>query len=379
MDQLSFLPPIDLSTLDALRAEVREFLAREFIGPGSHAYLGGDDPAFSEKVSKRGWIGMTWPKKYGGGERSTLERYVVAEELLAARAPLGAHWIADRQAGPLLLKYGTEHQRQLILPRIVAGKCRFCIGMSEPDSGSDLASVITKAEKASGGFVLSGRKVWISGAHLADYMIVFCRTSPRMEARHEGLSQLLVDLKLPGIEIRPIKNLARHSSFSEVVFNDVFIDDCMLVGELGQGWTQVNSELAFERAGPERFLSSFGLLTEFIDHVGAAPSERAAVAVGRLVAHLAAARRLSRSVATMQHGGDIVALQAAMVKDIGTSLEQEICEVVRGLADIEPDLFEGNGFLQSLGEVIADAPSFTLRGGTREVLRGIIARGAGVR
>ena len=377
MSAVDFATAADLAPFAGLREEVRAFIVAQAPRSRSYAYLGGDDREFSRKMGARGWIGMCWPKAYGGGERTMLERYVVAEEMLVARAPLGSHWIADRQAGPLLLKFGTEEQRRLILPRIVAGECRFCIGMSEPGSGSDLASVASFAEPVAGGFRLRGSKLWTSGADQSDYMIVLCRTAPRGEARHDGLSQLLLDLTLPGIAIRPITNLLGEQDFCEVFFDDVFVPDSMLIGAPGEGWKQVNSELAYERAGPERYLSSFGLVPALIDALGANASENGQVAVGRIAAHLAVARRLSCSVATMQQMGDMAAVQAALVKDIGTSLEQEIVEVVRGLGVVEPDR-GGAGLAAALGEILLRAPSFSIRGGTREVLRGIIAKGIGM-
>lgn len=374
-----FPEPIETAELRAFRVEVRAFAAREGPPGKSYAYLGGADQEFSRKLGRQGWIGMCWPREYGGSERTMLERAVFAEEMLAARAPLAFHWIADRQAGPLLLKYGTEAQRRLILPRIAAGECRFCIGMSEPDSGSDLASVRTKADPVPGGFRLTGTKLWTSNAHESDYMIVLCRTSARTERRHEGLSQLLVDLHQPGIECRQIEDMAGERDFNEVVFNDVFIPSTMLLGCEGQGWEQVGSELAYERSGPERFMSSYGLLVEMIDLLGRQVGERHAIAIGRLVAHLATVRRLSRSVAAMLHAGSLPAAQAAMVKDLGTNLEQEIGDVVRSIASTEPDPGAGDRFAASLAQIMIRAPSFTLRGGTREVLRGIIAREIGVR
>jgi alkylation response protein AidB-like acyl-CoA dehydrogenase len=202
MENINFPAPRDTQAAESLRREVRDFIATELPRETSWGYLGGFDAEFTRKVAQRGWIGMAWPKRYGGGERSVLERYVVAEELLAVRAPLAAHWIGDRQTGPLLLRYGTEAQRQLILPRIVEGSIFFCIGMSEPNSGSDLASVRTRAEQVPGGFKVNGSKIWTSNAHRSQYMILLCRTSARGEARHDGLSQLLVDMSTPGIQCR---------------------------------------------------------------------------------------------------------------------------------------------------------------------------------
>src|SRR5213594_3814665 len=375
---LNDLPP----EAEGLRAEVREFLKKEFSGaaPVKRAKSwGGFDREFSKKVGARGWIGLTWPKKFGGHERSALERYVVLEEMLAAGAPVSAHWVADRQSGPLLLRFGTEEQRERFLPRIARGELAFAIGMSEPDSGSDLASIRTRAEKVSGGYKVNGTKVWTSNAHLSDYMIALFRTRVVPDKKHEGLSQFLVDTKSPGIAIRPIIDLSGEHHFNEVVFQDVFVPEDMRVGEDGAGWKQVTTELAFERSGPERYLSSIQLLIETIREVGAEPGERAAVTIGRLVAHLATLRQMSLSVARMLQAGQNPNLEAAVVKDVGTSFEQSVPELVHALMDLEPTIGSGSDLQQVLGFLMQRAPSFSLRGGTREILRGIIARGLGLR
>ena len=371
-------PPADV---EGLRAEVRDFLATELAArkPRDRARSwSGFDADFSRKLGERGWIGMTWPKAYGGHERSALERYVVLEEMLAAGAPVAAHWIADRQSGPLLLKVGTEEQRRTILPRIAAGECFFCIGMGEPDSGSDLAAVRTRATPVDGGFRVTGTKLWTTYAHKSHYMILFCRTGGQ-EERQGGTSQLLVDLNTPGITIRPIADLSGEHHFNEVVFEDAFIPDSALIGRMGDGWTQVMGELAFERSGPERFLSSFTLLVELVRALGDDPSDRAREAVGRLTAHIVTLRRLSRSVAGMLQNGENPALQAALVKDLGALVEQEIPEIVRGVVSVEPSLQADTELAAVLAHTILNAPAFSLRGGTREILRGIIARGLGLR
>jgi acyl-CoA dehydrogenase len=373
------LPP----ECEDLRREVRQFIADE--KAAGRWRMEGDfaashSPEFSKRLGARGWIGMTWPKQYGGREKTFLERYVVTEELLAAGAPVGAHWVADRQSGPLILRFGNEKQRQEILPRITKGECYFCIGMSEPDSGSDLASIRTKATPVEGGWALNGRKIWTSNAHKAHFMICLCRTGPvDANDRHKGLSQLIVDLKSAGISIRPIKNLAGAEHFNEVLFENVFVPADRMIGEPGDGWKQVTSELGYERSGPERFLSSFRLLAEFVRRAGPAPDAREAEAIGRLVAHLATLRRMSLSVAGMLQKGEMVNLEAAVVKDLGTNLEKEIPEIVRLVAKRGRSLNRADLMEEALRYGVLNAPSFTIRGGTREILRGIVARGLGLR
>jgi alkylation response protein AidB-like acyl-CoA dehydrogenase len=370
------------SEAEALRGEVREFLGKTLgdrTAVGRAGSWGGFDAAFSRQVGARGWIGMTWPRRYGGHERTFLERYVVLEEMLAAGAPVSAHWIADRQSGPLLLRFGTEEQRQRFLPVITRGELHFAIGMSEPDSGSDLASIRTRAARVDGGYLVNGTKVWTSNAHLCQWAIALFRTQVVPDRKHEGLSQFLVDLRSPGITIRPIIDLAGSHHFNEVVFQDVLVPEDLRVGGEGDGWKQVTTELAFERSGPERYLSSIALLIELIRHVGKEPDERGLVLVGRLTAHLATLRQMSLSVAGMLQAGQNPNLEAALVKDVGTTFEQEIPEAVHALLDLEPTATSGSDLQQVLGYLVQRAPSFSLRGGTREVLRGIIARGLGLR
>ena len=382
LEALSFAPPPPCPEAEDLRREVRDFLATELAGrpPGLRAHSwDGFDAEFSRKLGARGWIAMTWPRQYGGHERSALERYVVLEEMLAAGAPVNAHWISDRQSGPLVLRAGTEKQKQDILPRVAAGECYFCIGMSEPDTGSDLASVRTKATAVDGGFLINGTKVWTSNAHRAHYMILRCRTGEKSDQRHAGLTQFLGDLTTPGIEIRPIYDMKREHHFNEVVFKDVFLPDDAVLGAVGSGWAQVTGELALERSGPERFLSSFAVLVELVRALGPTPSERGAIVLGRLVAHIATLRRLSRSVAGMLQAGADPALQAALVKDLGALVEQEIPEIARMLVETEPTLDTTQDFVAALSWTMLHSPAFSLRGGTREILRGMIARGLGLR
>ncbi|MBN9038502.1 MAG: acyl-CoA dehydrogenase family protein [Rhizobiales bacterium] len=382
MNAIPFAPPPGEAPYRTLRAEVREFLG-EALPAGYSAFdrarsWNGHDPEFSRRLGARGWLGMTLPKAYAGHERSPLERYVVVEELLAAGAPVAAHWIADRQSAPLILHFGTEAQRRAVLPGIAAGETYFCIGMSEPGSGSDLAAARTSAQPVDGGYRINGTKLWTTYAHKAHYMILFCRTGAA-EDRHGGTSQLLIDLKTPGVRISPIIDLAGEHHFNEVAFEDVFVPAGALIGVEGDGWRQVMSELAFERSGPDRFLSAFALMIELMRVLEAAPDRQAKRAVGRLAAHLMVLRHMSRSIAGMLARGENPALQATIVKDLGTLLEQEIPEIARSLVPAGIGDQEDEAFVATFARVLTAAPSFSLRGGTREILRGIIARGLGLR
>lgn len=383
MSVLDFPPPVETEATATLRTEVRAFLAAQLADrtPLQRAESwNGFDRNFSQALGQRRWLGMTWPKAYGGHERSAFERYVVIEETLAAGAPVGAHWIADRQSGPTLLKYGTEAQKTEILPRIARGEAVFCIGMSEPGSGSDLAATRTRAVRDGNAWRVTGTKLWTTHAHHADYMILFCRTRGTPADRQAGTSQLLVDLRdTQGVSVRPIIDLDGKHHFNEVHFEDAVIPADALIGVEGEGWAQVMSELAFERSGPERFLSSIQLLIELVRVLRSAEDDASLLAVGRLTSHLIVLRRLSRGVAAMLESGENPAVQAAIVKDLGALFEQSIPEIARTLVDAVPDAESTHAFAAVLQRTMWNAPSWALRGGTREILRGIIARGLGLR
>ncbi|MCP5180698.1 MAG: acyl-CoA dehydrogenase family protein [Pseudomonadales bacterium] len=365
---------------EALRAQVRAFLAEhpEHLAEPNSDFTTGHDPAFSRKLGERGWIGMTWPAAYGGGERSFFDRYVVTEELLAAGAPVSAHWIADRQSGPLLLRFGTEAQKQAYLPPITRGEAYFSIGMSEPNTGSDLASVRTSAKQVDGGWVINGAKIWTTDAHRNHFLIALVRTAPpEGKNRHVGLSQIIVDLRNDGAKVRPIRNMAGGEDFNEIVFEDVLVPEDRVVGEPGNGWKQVTSELSFERSGPERFLSAFRVLVEFVRMVGADPAPHEAAVIGRIAAHLMTLRRMSASVAGMLNDGKQVDVEAALVKELGNNFEKWLPELTRLAAPADRDARRAWRTAYEQTQLLS--PSFTLRGGTREILRGVIARGLGLR
>jgi alkylation response protein AidB-like acyl-CoA dehydrogenase len=384
---LTLAPAPRSQAAEVVRAQVREFLAAERAAGtfSTHVdtWLSGVDPAFSRKLGERGWLGMTWPREYGGHERSAMERYAVSEELLAAGAPVAAHWIADRQSGPALLRYGTEEQKRAILPRIAAGECYFVIGMSEPDSGSDLASIRTRGVRnGDGDWVVNGAKVWTSNAHVSHYGIFLMRTSPPGEGprgRHQGLSQFLVDLSLPGITINPIRILDGGHHFNEVVFEDVVVPGSMLLGVEGAGWQQVGAELAFERSGPERFMSTYPLVASFARRLADTSDPAGLATLGRLSARLLALRQMSLRIAAAIDRGELPDIPAALVKDVGTTFEADVIEEIRRVVDVTPSLDSPDPLGRALAEAQLHQPGFTLRGGTNEILRGIVARGLGLR
>lgn len=379
------LPP----ETEKLRQEVRAFIADE-IAAGTfdpHAGLRTEsfNREFSKRVGAKGWIGMTWPKKYGGHERSYLDRYVVTEEFRAVTAPTWGHFVADRQSGPVILKYGSEKVKEEVLPRIVKGEVGFAIGMSEPGSGSDLFAASSKAEKVDGGYKLNGAKIWTSNAHQADYMIGLFRTSPpTKENRRHGLTQFVIAMDWDGITVNPIYQMTGKHDFNEVVFEDVFVPEEYVLGEVDGAWKQATSELAYERSGPERFLETYYVLMALIRAVSEAEENgsdvRVSEGIGRLVAQLHTLRRMSVSVAGMLEAGKEPVLESSIVKDSGTVWEQELPSKVRDLAAfVDQDPGNDTDLQEIIDFALLQAPKFTIQGGTTEVLRGIIARGLGLR
>jgi 3-oxocholest-4-en-26-oyl-CoA dehydrogenase alpha subunit len=365
----------------ALRREVRAFLRKELGGATVQPGLGfnsAKDKDFSMRLAARGWVGMALPSAYGGHDRSAVDRFVVVEELLRWGAPIGHHWVADRQMGPLIARFGTEAQKERFLPGICRGELSFSIGMSEPDSGSDLASLVTRATCAEGGWTVSGTKVWTTGAHVHDWIVVLCRTSPLEEVtdKRSGISQMLVELNAPGVSVRPIPFIDGTADFCEVVFDGAFVADDLVLGEVGAGWTQNASELVYERGGPDRFLSTYLVVEEFLRRCGSETvSDAVLETIGKSVAHYWMLHALSLSVARAIDDGRTPATEAALVKELGTRFEQDVVNAILDLIDFEPDVAASGLFERLLVTATLTGPSFTIRGGTNEVLRSIVAKG----
>lgn len=366
-------------TAASIRQQVRELIASYPADPDPALRANCwsvADPSFSARLGRAGFIGMTWPRAYGGHERSSLERYVVLEELLAAGAPVGAHWIADRQTGGMLLRYGHEEEKRRWVPGMAQGNIFACIGLSEPNSGSDLASVRTTGRRNGRRWVVEGQKVWTTGAHFAHVMIALVRTTEGSE-RNDGLSQFVIPMDAPGVTVKPIVDLTGGHDFNEVFFDSVELEEHALVGTEGEGWRQATAELSLERSGPERYLSSTALFLEFLRHVGPSPSDQVKQLVGRLTAEMWTLRMMSATVAAKLAAGDDPALEATIVKDLGNSFEQAMPDLVQAAVDL--DLARADPLARVLGHLLQISPSFSLRGGTREILKGIIARGLGLR
>lgn len=385
IEDIISLPFVELpSETESLRHDVRAFLQhrlRDLPAEQRARTWIGYDAEFSRDLAAMGWVGITLPTKYGGGGKSAFDRFVLMEELLSAGAPVSSHWIAERQSAPLLLRYGTEEQRQKFIPEICAGRHTFCVGLSEPDVGSDLAGTQSTARKNGKAWILNGTKLWTTNGHRAQTMIGLFRTSSLDSDRRSGLSQFIIDLSLPGISRRPIMDVAGDNEFSEIHFDNVSIDEGNLLGELGQGWEQVTSELAFERSGPERLLSCNVLVDQWLDYLRSCgdPTDIELKLIGDFVSQLWTLRNMSLSVTATLAAGEDPVLEASIVKDLGTTFEQSVPEAIadslarRSYRDVPA------GLRGALNFVLSMYPAFSLRGGTREIMRGIIARGMGLR
>jgi len=367
-------------SLPALRQQVRTFIEEEIaaqrIVPAVDPIPSGYDPSFSRKLGQKGWIGVTWPTRFGGNGWSPQARFCITEELVAAGAPVGAHWIADRQFGPLLLAVGSEQQCEQFLPQIARGELYCSIGMSEPHAGSDLSGITTKATVSETGWRLEGRKIWSSRAHVSQLMLVLCRTEPpQVEDRRLGLSQLIVDLSLPGVTITPIISMDGEHHFNEVQFDGVQLPADALLGTRGEGWKQSSQELASERGGPERILSSFPALAlvarRLLDQPE--PPAEALEATARCVVRIWGARLLAQETVRRIELGRNVSADAAATKDLGTVLETDIVDEVRRILAYLPAA-ERAGLADFVNLATLKAPAFTISGGTTEILRSVQAR-----
>jgi len=371
---------------ERLREEVRGFLAANLSEDArcDDGWIVGFSREFSKKLGARGWIGYTWPKRYGGSDGSYLERLIITEELLRAGAPVGAHWLTDRQVGASLLAYGSEPQRESLLPRITRGELMFCIGMSEPNAGSDLASLKTRAVEDGDHFVIDGHKIWTTGAHEADYCYLVARTDAAA-AKHKGISEFLVDMKTPGITVRPIIDMVGEHHFNEIFFESVRIPRSALVGQQNRGWYQITAQLDYERSGIERLLSNnriFADARRYAEETGLAREPLWRDRIASVETRLSIGRWLIYRVAWLLTRGIIPNKESALTKAFSTELEQEIAELAGQILGPHALLAPGSPAARLAGRIaraLVFAPSYTIMGGTSTILRNIIAlRGLGL-
>jgi alkylation response protein AidB-like acyl-CoA dehydrogenase len=362
--------PAGKRSLDVLRHQVREltesWLSDGRYTPRSDCWLRSFDLDFSRELAALGLIGLTWPEEFGGGGLDARSRLVVTEELLRAGAPVAAHWIGDRQIGPTILRHGTHELQKELLPGIIAADFVFCLGMSEPEAGSDLAAVRTVAKKVDGGWVVNGRKTWTSQAHRATHAYLLAR-SDSSGRKHEGLSEFVVDMSTPGVQVSPIPDMAGEHHFNEVTFTDVFVPEHRLIGQEGNGWRQVIEQLSFERGGPERVLSTYPLLKETLNYLRRKRDDRFDAELGDLVARLSTLRRQCWEIAEALDEDRAPIIEAASLKYLGTAFEVDVIEFAR-----RAGLSAGSN--SALAHGLLASPGFSIRGGASDVLLSIVAK-----
>jgi alkylation response protein AidB-like acyl-CoA dehydrogenase len=359
------MPPMDFALppeLDKLRREAEEVAQRAAadLDVREDSWINSHSREFSRELGERGWLGMTWPAAYGGHERTALERFVVTEALISNGAPIAATWFCDRQMGPSLLAFGTEEQKRRFVPDMAAGVASWCIGMSEPDSGSDLASLRTRAVLEGDEFVVNGRKVWTSFAALADWCYLICRTDPDAPA-HQGLSELIVDMRSPGISVSRIRDMTGNDHFCEVLFEDVRVPTAHLVGELNAAWRQTMSQLEHERGGIDRLVSNRALYRDVLPR-----ADTSDPCVRQDIAEMETGYRLGRLLVLREVLRQAPKGFSAATKTYCTSFEQRVADFCARVAGPEAMVWN------RISRGICYAPAYTIQGGTNNILRNII-------
>ena len=343
------------------RAAVRDFAVRE------DSWVCGHDRDFSIELGKRGWLGMVWPVEEGGHGRSALERFIVTEALISEGAPIASSWVGDRQIGPTLLAYGTPAQRARWLPPMVRGDVTWSIGLSEPDAGSDLAALRTRAWPDGDGWRIEGRKVWTSLAAQAEHCYVVARTDPDAPA-HKGISDFVVDLDAPGVTVRPIRDMTGADDFCEVTYDGVYVPGDHLIGTLHGSWKQIMRQLEHERGGVDRIVSNRALFLDTTARID--PQDRV---LRHRAAALEARFRIGRQLVLRALAGDAPPGFSALTKVFCTEVEQDVAELCVDVLGMEGLLDE------RASRNVLYAPAYSIQGGGNGILRTVLAeRGLGL-
>ena len=348
--------------LETLRSKARAVAAAGVAAHGVHSdsWINGFSKEFSATIAAEGWVGMTWPTEHGGGGRATIERIIMSEELISAGAPIAASWFADRQFGPSLISYGTPDQQAEYLPDILSGTTSWSIGMSEPEAGSDLAALKTSAVRDGDVFVVNGQKIWTSGAALADYCYLICRTNSTGRP-HEGVSELIVPMSLPGIEVRTIRDMVDNTHFCETFFTDVRVPIENLVGVEGEAFRQTMTQLEHERGGIDRLVSNKPLY----DHA------RSLADVGdkrirQEIARLETGYRLGRLLVYREALKQAPKGFSAATKAYCTEHQQRVAEFAARVLGPAITLDSPHS------KAFAYSPAYTIMGGTSNIMRNIL-------
>lgn len=329
-------------------------------GRYNDSWINGFSKEFARRMADEGWIGMGWPKEHGGQERPPIERVIVAEEMIRAGAPIAAMWFADRQMGPTIIAYGTDDQKAEYLPDMLSGETTWCIGMSEPDSGSDLASLKTSAIRDGDHFVVNGQKIWTSFGDVADFVYLICRTSTEGPP-HKGISEIVVPMDLPGIEVRPIQDMTTNRHFCEVYFTDVRVPVENLVGVEGDAFKQTMVQLQHERGGIDRLVSNRALFD-----VAVQGADRDDAIVRQRIAELETGYRIGRMLVYREVLRQAPAGFSAATKLYCTEHEWRVAEFAFDVLGAQATLWD------DVTHGLVYAPGYTIMGGTSDIMRNIL-------
>jgi alkylation response protein AidB-like acyl-CoA dehydrogenase len=373
---------------EKFRQEVRDFLEAEIRQglwqPTCDAWIMGHDPAFTKRVSKRGWIGLTWPKEHGGQGRSYVDRLILTEEMLRYGAPAACHWFADRQIGGAIVHYGTEEQKKELLPKILKGEAYVGLGMSEPDAGSDLASLKTKATEDGDYYIIDGQKTWTSGGSHMNWIYLVARTDPNAP-KHRGISEFFFETSLPGITIAPIADITGGVHFNEVFFENVRIPKKCLIGEKNKGFYQILNQLDYERSGMERLMANYPLFDALIQYTretkrnGKPLSEEPIIRtkLAQLKIELEVGRLHMYRIAVVMDEGRAPNWESAMAKAYGTAFEQRLASTAIEILGLYGQLSPQSKWVPIRGMAYhsyLSSKGYSLQAGTTEVLKNILSQ-----
>ncbi len=356
---LDFSLPPELKTLQAKAKSLALEGVKEY-GVYNDSWINGYSKEFSKVLANEGWIGMTWPEEHGGGGRPGIERMIVAEEMIRAGAPIAASWVADRQMGPSICKYGSLEQQERFLPGMLSGEATWCIGMSEPNSGSDLASLTTSAVRDGSDYILNGQKTWTSLAAISDFCYLIVRTANEGPP-HKGLSELVVPMGQPGIEIRTIVDSVGNSHFCEVFFTDVRVPTENLIGDENQAFSQTMSQLEHERGGIDRLMSNRPLYDAAYEI-----ADKNDLLIRQEIAELEIGYKLGRLLVYKGALGQAPKGFSAGTKCFCTEHEQRVAEFAARI--LGPKAAAGGGF----SDAICYSPAYSIQGGTSDIMRNIL-------
>jgi alkylation response protein AidB-like acyl-CoA dehydrogenase len=356
-----------LALAEEARRVGREAAERRWFHEDS--WIAQTDRQFAKELAARGWLGMTWPVEWGGGGRSALERFVVFEELISEGAPIAGSWFADRQMGPTLLQYGTDEQRRRWLPGIIAGESMWCIGMSEPDAGSDVASLRTNAVRDGDDWIVNGQKIWNSGGAESEWCYLVARTDPDAP-KHKGLSEFIVDMSSPGITVKPIRDMTDDEHFYEIYFDDVRVPADHLVGTLNGSFGQLMRQMEHERGGIDRLVSNKRLYLDCLQHAREHGMLDDPV-LRQEIAALEAGYRIGRMLVLRETLEQAPRGFSAATKTFGTEFEIRVADFCGRVLGPGATLAD-EGLRRRVARNICYAPGYTIMGGTTQILRNIL-------